>query len=198
MKKEENMYNNPLSRKWKQRYEEQSEETKKKLDELEQKDFKEYQLKIIKRKKTYPRKGDVFLIEPVEGIFFWGIVINNHICNINGEDLLVVMIFKERVYDTKHCKWQVNTRNLLIEPCIVGKEYWTKGFFYTVDNIIVEKKELSYGFYCIFENKYYDEWGKELEYVPDLIGTYGVLTISGIAYKINVELIIDKTLLSDE
>lgn len=97
-------YDNPISRKWEERYYEQPEHIKVKLDELEAKDVKEYQLKSIKRKRIYPQKGDVFLVQPKESVYFWGIVMNNHVCNINGDDLLVISIFRERVEFTENKK----------------------------------------------------------------------------------------------
>ena len=195
--KKDNMYDNLLSRKWKKRYEEQSAEVQKKLDELGEKNWKDYQLKTIKRKRAYPEIGDVFFVEPVEGKYFWGVVVNNHIYNIDGDDLLVIMIFRERVYGKEYNNLKIDTKNLLIDPCIVGKEYWTRGLFYTITNINLESIKLNYGFYNIFKGKYFDELGKELKCVPDLVGIDGVCTISGIAYKINTELIIDETLLAD-
>ena len=178
-------------------YSEQNESTKRELDELKKMNFKEYQLKVIKRQRKYPQKGDVFVIEPLEGISFWGIVVNNHVCNINGEDLLVVMIFKEKAPENNINEWKPDINNLLIEPSMVGKEYWTKGYFYTVYNIPIENSLDNYGFYCIFEDRYFDEWGKKLRKEPKIVGTFGVSTISGIAYKINVELIIEKQLMEN-
>ena len=40
------------------------------------------------------------------------------------------------------------------------------------------------------KGKFFDEYGKELANQPKLLGIYGVATISGIARKINQELII--------
>ena len=56
-----------------------------------------YQLQVIKRKKIYPEIGDIFTINPKDNIYFKGIVINNHIDNMNGEDLLLILIFKQNV-----------------------------------------------------------------------------------------------------
>lgn len=188
-----NVNENPIAKKWEKRYNEQPEDVKRKLDELELKNIKDYQLKVIKRKRNYPQKGDVFLVEPVEGIYFYGIVVNNHISNINGDDLLVIMLFKETTTSLDYKEVTLDSDNLLIEPTMVGKEYWTRGYFYTVGN--QRCKDCDYGFYSIYRKKYFDEYGKEQKYQPKLLGTYGVATISGIAFDINIELIIDEKLL---
>ena len=183
---------NPLSKKWKSRYNEQPDEIRKKLDELWEMNIKDYQLKIIKRKRIYPKKGDIFIINPKDDIYFWGIVINNHINNINGEDLLVILIFDEMVNIEEKIDFQINIEKLLIEPSIVGNEYWTQGYFYNVGNIECLNEKIDYGFYSIGKGKYFDEYGIELGKEPQLLGMYGVSTISGVGRKIYQELIIRK------
>ena len=122
----------------------------------------EYQLQVIKRKRIYPEIGDIFRICPRENIEYFGIVVNNHV-NSKNEDLL-------------------------IDPEIVGKEYWTRGYFFNVGH--TEICENNYGFYSIGKCRFFDEYGDDIHEEPNLLGTYGVATISGIAYRINQELII--------
>lgn len=190
-----NINDNPLSQKWKQRYDQQPDNIKQKLDMLKNQNLDEYQLKVIKKKKIYPEKGDIFLVSPRDGIFFFGLVVNNNISNINGEHLLVIFIFRNRAESIEDDKFSVDYENLLIEPCIVGKEYWTRGYFFNVGNIMSLNVACDYGFYSVGKGKYFDEYGKEIFREPKLLGTYGVSTISGVAYKINKELIIDGSLL---
>jgi hypothetical protein len=63
------------------------------------------------------------------------------------------------------------------------------GYFYNVGH--VEVKEDRYGFYSICDCKFFDEFGNDIYEEPYLLGTYSVATISGIAYGINQEMIID-------
>lgn len=175
------------------RYEEQPEYVKKKIDALKKMDIKDYQLKVIKRTRKYPNKGDVFLVEPKEGLYFYGLVVNNHVNNIQGEDLLVIMIFRNRANGLTDKSFKPDYNNLLIRPCMVGKEYWTRGYFHTIDNIEYDKSD--YGFYSISKNKFFNEYEEELYKEPKLLGLWGVSTILGIAVKIQDELIIDESLL---
>lgn len=131
-----------------------------------------------------------FKINPKEDIILYGIVINNHISNINGEELLVILIFKEDVDITNIQYEDMKNIQFLLPPQIVGKEYWTKGYFYNIDHIDKISNIKDYGFYSIGKGKYFDEYGNEIKFAPRLLGTYGVATISGIARKINRELII--------
>ena len=91
-----NINNNIISKRWEERYAKLSKEVKEKLEIFDNLDISEYQLQVIKRKRIYPEKGDVFQMKPAKNIDLYGIVINNHINNINGEDLILIMIFKQK------------------------------------------------------------------------------------------------------
>lgn len=189
-----NINNNIIANQWKQRYSEQPAEIKEKLDKLNEAGIEEYQLQIIQKKRVYPKIGDVFEIKPKNDIVFCGIVINNHINNINGEDLLLVFIFKKEVDLKTILHTGVRKEHLLIPPQIVGKEYWTRGYFHNVDYVESVNTPEAYGFYSIGKGRFLDEYGNELAYDPQILGMYGVATISGVAKKINQELIIDRML----
>lgn len=182
--------NNIIANRWKARYEKLSDEKKNKLDILAKAETSEYQLQVIKRKRIYPQKGDIFVIKPKEDILLYGIVVNNHINNINGQELLLIFIFKESVDIRKTINKGISCDDLLIPPQILGKEYWTRGYFYNVDHYDNTICIGNYGFYYIGKHKFCDEYGAELEEEPRLLGIYGVATIIGVAKKINQELII--------
>lgn len=185
-----NINNNIIANRWKQRYAEQPIDIKEKLDKLDEAEIEEYQLQVIKRKRVYPQIGDLFKIKPKDDIILYGIVINNHINNINGDDLLLVVIFKPEENIRTILQDGVKKEHLLIPPQIVGKEYWTRGYFYNIDYVDNVNNMETYGFYSVGKGKFFDEYGKDLAYEPQLLGTYGVATISGVARKINQELII--------
>lgn len=185
-----NINNNIIANRWKARYAEQPNEIKEKLDKLDNLSIEEYQLQVIKKKRIYPKVGDVFLIKPSKDLELYGVVINNHINNINGDDLILVVIFKDKVNIKESISHGVKSDDLLIPPQIVGKEYWTRGYFYNVDHYGEIPNIDNYGFYSIGKGKFFDEYGREIEGEPHLLGVYGVATIIGIAQKINQELII--------
>ena len=182
-----NMNNNIISNRWKERYEKLPDIIKEKLDNL---DVSNCQLQVIKRKRIYPEIGDIFKVNPRGDLFYYGLVVNNHINNINGEELLLILIFKEGVDIKESISRGINYDELLIPPQIVGKEYWARGYFYNVEHYNEKVNIDSCGFYSIGKGKFFDEYGNELTYEPQLLGTYGVATIVGIAGKINQELII--------
>lgn len=159
----------------------------------------DYQLKVIKKEKRYPDIGDVFLIKPTDDLLLYGLVINNHVNNINGEDLLVVLIFKAGIDSRLICDKTLEG-NVLLPPQTVGVEYWTRGYFHTVDAVDISDWYIDYGFFdvgSIYVRGYglfVNEYGERIDREPKLLGTYGVSTIIGIASKITRELIIDRIL----
>lgn len=188
------MHDNVLSRRWQERYSKQPPEIQKKLDELDEEDPEEYQLKVIKRKRIIPKTGDVFLVNPVQDLYFYGIVLNDNINNINGDEQSVIMIFKSKTREQTMDNFILDFDNILIGPCIVAKGYWSKGYFYNIARLDSIMK-IDYGFYDVIDGKYYDEYEVELKHTPKYLGLFGVSTITGIAYKIKQELIIDNSLL---
>ncbi|ABP66781.1 hypothetical protein Csac_1176 [Caldicellulosiruptor saccharolyticus DSM 8903] len=86
--------------------------------------------------------------------------------------------------------------NLLIEPAIVTRWYWTSGRFYNVghEEITEEEKRLDYGFYESGRDLFRKEDGTILKKEPKIWGVYGITTYIGIAYKVQRELVIDPSL----
>ena len=180
---------NILTKKWQARYDKLSDDIKQKLEQ-EEMEFR--QLKTIKRKRIYPEVGDVFEVISSDNIKLNGVVINNHINNINGDDLLVVALFKYG-YDSEMAMNEgISLQNLLLPPQIVGKEYWTRGYFYNVRHYDKKIRIDEYGFYSVGKRKFFDEYGNTLNNEPPILGIFGVATINGISMKVNIELIIEQ------
>lgn len=187
-----NINDNLISNRWKARYMTLSDDIKQKIDALNREDWTpEKQLRIIKKKKQYPQIGDIFKINPLDEFFLYGIVINNHINNINGEDLLLILIFKEGVDIKESVRNGVNCDDILIPPQIVGKEYWTRGYFYNIEHYVGKISASNYGFYRLIDKDFLDEYGNRIEKEPELLGLFSVVTTVGIARKIRRELIIE-------
>lgn len=185
---------NPIARAWEKRYQSFSSDIQYKLDELYNASSKEYQFNVVKKSRKHSTRGDVFVINPINDLFLYGVVLNSNINNICGDDLYVIIILKERAEINKKKEIRLITDNILVGPCIVGKEYWTKGFFGRTDINIQDIPQFSYGFYYIGKSKYVNEFGNEIFEKPDMIESFGVATITGIAYKVRKELIIQPDL----
>ncbi len=182
---------NILSRRIKERYEKLSDETKEKLAQANSLTLADYQLRVIKKSRNYPEVGDIFELKASDGTILQGVVLSNHINNNNGEDLICVVIFHENIDIMEILEKRIEDY-IILPPFILGKEYWTKGFFNTIGHFsgIINFKE--YGFYSVGKGKFFDEYGAELKNEPRICGTYGVTTINGVAMEITKELIILK------
>lgn len=188
-----NDYNdNPIANKWKQRYDSCSPEIQHQLDVLYNASSMEYQFKTIKKTRKPSHKGEMFIVNPIDDETYYGIVLNDAVDNINGDDLYVIAILKEKIEKGNEYEINLTPNDLLVDPCIVGKEYWTKGLFGKTDIKVNVNLMFSYGFYYIGKNKYVDEYGTEILEKPDVIESFGIATITGIAYKVRKELIIHK------
>lgn len=186
--------NHLIKERWESLYASLTEEKKRKIDEFM---GNTPQLKVIKRKRKYPEVGDIFELMTQEGIVFNGLVVNNHLTQIwPGDELILIFIFKEGI-DIKNCIANgVKKDDLLIAPRIVGKEYWTRGYFHAVDHVEEYLAKKNYGFYWIPYNPtnhdtFYDEYKNELEKEPELLGQWGVATITGIASSVYKAMIIE-------
>ena len=182
-------YNNhPLAQRSKARYNRLSNDKKEKLEILDEMDIEEYQLRLIKRKRIKPQKGNLFVVSPKKDMYFWGVVMNSGI-DVDGDNFSVVFILNERANGPEDVNIPTDLTNLLIYPSIVGNWYWNKGFFYNVGIDINIPDNIDYGFYSVMDRMYVDEYRNPIGREPELVGIYGLSTGSGIAYKINYELI---------
>jgi hypothetical protein len=172
--------------------------------------FEIKQLQIIK--KTRPKEiktGDVFVLSPRKNIYFYGRVQKANINPIIEKSFVsggsTIFIYKNKSKEISINNFKSSFDNLLIAPYIIGKNYWTQGYFYTIGNIPLteEEKNVDYGFYKftpfrIMQEQFLTEEGNILSTEPQIIGYYGITTITGIASEIEKELIIDPSLLEFE
>lgn len=188
----------------KERYDNLDKATQRELDIFFTEKASEHQLKVIEKSNLKPAVGDIFVISPREGVYFYGKVIVANIVRkvpdsfVEGKS--VVFIFKSNTQEKNIDKYIPDYDNLLIPPAIVSDDYWKKGYFYTISNIPLteEEKSIDFGFYKIhFKTNFFcKENGEILEKEPKLLGIHGLTTITGIATDVERELIIDPTLLA--
>ncbi len=195
-----NTYNNDknfLATEYKQRYNSLRWGVRRKLKKSEDCD---YQLKFIESESREINEGDIFLIMPEEGIYFYGKVLEAKIENKYNsfiENQYLVCIFKCKTRNISMENFKPDYNNLLIQPAVVTKGYWTQGLFYTIGNIPLteEEKNLDYGLYNSIDGKFYKANGTLIERKPKIYGGYGITTGIGIAIEVEEELIIDPSLL---
>ena len=192
---------NILRQEWEKKYNKLTQEDKEKIDLLYEIDPKEFQLRVIKRKRIRPQEGDVFVLSPREDMYFYGKVLKSNIERIDNNSWMegknVIAIFNCKTRDISLDNYKPNYDDLLIRITIVDYNYWTRGYFYTIANIPLNdyEKNLDYGFFDIDYGKFYKETGERLNHKPKIFGMEGITTIIGIARKIESEFIFNPKLL---
>lgn len=184
---------------WMSRYNSLDYLTQKKIDELsdafDRGEREKYQLIKIKRSYKYPEKGDVFILQPRKDLYFYGLVINAHIKNAYGDAMNIVAIFKLKTHEFNIDEFTADYSKLMLFPIMVARNYWTSGFFYNVGHIDEFGNVPSYGFYHHYRvHKFWNEYGEKINEQPVYLAS-GATTIIGVGYKVNKEIIIDKSLL---
>lgn len=179
-------------------------EIQKELDDFFAHRVSTHQLQVFEKSKNSPCEGDVFLVSPRPGIYFYGKVLVASIVRTVPDSFVegnhVVFIFKSHTKEKTLDNYKPNYDDLLIPPAIVSQHYWTKGYFYWIANLPLTEveRQLDFGFYKIhFKGNFFcKETGEVLEKEPDLLGMHGITTLTGIASEIERELIINPGLLS--
>ncbi len=151
----------------------------------------DFHLIPIKRSNKKPKSGDVFVIQPIKGIYYYGKVINekNHSVYELINDFPLVYIYDHK---TKEPCMPESLEKILIAPILTNYSPWTRGYFYTIGNITVtnEEKELDCGFKAFaitdFKNEnpfYRNIHGELIDYVPKYSTLFGLNSYKGINYE---------------
>lgn len=192
---------NILRQEWLSKYNKLSTIDKEKIDKLKEINPKEFQLRVIKRKRIRPQEGDVFVLSPREGMYFYGKVLKSNIERVDNNTFIegsnVVAIFNCKTREISLEDYKPNYDDLLIRIAIVDYSYWTRGYFYTIANIPLDENEknIDYGFYSVGFGKFYKSTGEEIMHKPKIFGMNGITTIIGIAKEIESEFIFNPKLL---
>ena len=133
---------------------------------------------IAMRKTTKkPQEGDVFVLQPISGIFYFGKVIKTNVESTDGfiNGMFLIYIYQYYAHD-KEIPQGLDSKELLIAPMIVNNQPWRKGYFETIGNVEVSEKDRSvdFAFWDILKEKYVNIKGQEIEIKPRYCGTYGL------------------------
>lgn len=188
----------PLQIYWKERKAKLSPEINSKLDELLKKGHMTDELIFIQRKRPKLQKGDVFVVQPRENIYFYGLVLNvvsTSSCNCK----IFACIFKNITHEKNTDNFRPDFNNLLLPPILLIKEPWTSGYFFNVGRINLDEIDVpTYGFYHDYTNCIFSDLNERLNYYPSLIGLLMYSGIGAVACEIESELIINPNLLLDD
>lgn len=133
----------------------------------------------MKKSRRTPSAGDLFVLQPQEGIYLLGKVIRAK-WDIPDDFLrgsYVVHLYRKKLNTFDGVESiDLTAEDLLLPPQIINQLAWTKGYFMTVGNKPVNSQELpeSYGFYHDFWNLYFDINGIEQTRKPVICGNFAM------------------------
>lgn len=188
---------NPIELYWHERKAALPIETQNKLNDLREKGHMTDELVFIQRKRPKLQKGDVFVVQPKENIYFYGLILN--VCSTPScKCKVIACIFKNITHEKTMDNFKADFNNLLLPPLVLFKEPWTSGYFYNVGKINIDEIAVpTYGFYHTTTSTIISEVGERLNTFPELIGSTAYSGIGAVTYKITQELIINPDLLLD-
>lgn len=133
-------------------------------------------IQMVKSRKK-PRAGDLFVLQPIQGVFYYGKVIKT---DLQSHDAFIRGMFLIFIYD--YCSTQkeivrgLESNNLLIAPQIVNKQPWLKGYFETIGNVevTVQENNMDLGFWDMLRERYVDINGNPLDVPPKIRSVYGL------------------------
>ena len=191
----------PIEKLFKKRYESLSDETKHRLKKLDNISSSIYQPKLIKRKRPKLCRGDVFVMNLFDDIYFYGVVLNTDINDdFMGKNLVSISILKKysKGATTFLQVESLKAEDILIKPNIVSRAYWSNGFFYNTGENIRNSIDIDYGFFSSCHKLYVNDYGEELKLVPEIKNYFAITTMTGIGSMLRYELIIDDSFMSEE
>ena len=113
----------------------------------------------MKKSRKKPQEGDIFVLQPIEGVFYFGKVIQTNVESVdsfvNGMTLIYVYQYSS---DSKEIPDALENEELLIPPVVVNHQPWTRGYFETIGNVRVSEKErnVDFAFWDVLRGKYVD------------------------------------------
>lgn len=133
----------------------------------------------MKKSNKKPQEGDVFVLQPIKEMFYYGKVIQTNLRSvdsfINGMTLIYIYMYCSI---NKEMPNDLENEELLIPPVIVNHQPWRKGYFETIGNVGVSENEknIDFSFWDICREKYVDINGQVimLDSEPKYRSIYGL------------------------
>lgn len=152
----------------------------------------DFHLIPMKKTRKKPKTGDVFIVQPIEGVYYYGKVIEeSHDCSFQiGSGWPLIYLYEEH---SNELIMPETLSNILVAPLITNYRPWSMGYLYTIGNIPVTKKEmeLDCGFEdCLltdfnYSNCFYrNVKGEKINHKPKYTTIFGLSSFSGINYEL--------------
>lgn len=131
----------------------------------------------MKKSSENPKEGDVFVVQPIKGVYYYGKVIQTNVESvdsfINGMTLIYIYKCNSK---NKIMPQTMKDEEFLIAPIIVNNQPWKKGYFETIGNETVFEKEknIDIAFWDVIREEFVGINGKLTEVRPQMWSIYGL------------------------
>lgn len=145
-------------------------------------------LALLKKTRTSPKSGDIFVMLPPDGLFLYGRVIATDAKIGPMADCILIYVYRERSKRKEDIPTLMRGQ-LLTSPMLTNKLPWTKGYFETI-----EHRELGpmdrLPKHCFVDSRgwYFDEYDHRLPKPEEPVGERGLHSFRTIDDQISAAL----------
>ena len=134
-------------------------------------------LTFLKKSRKTPQVGDIFVMQPPDGAYLFGRVIDTDANPLGIGGAILIYIYQARS-KTKEDIPRLSPSDLLVPPMMTNKQPWTRGYFETLTT-----RPLSTGDklqqHCFVRSwtspkQYFDERGKPVPGPVEPVGDWGL------------------------
>ena len=131
----------------------------------------------MKKSSKAPQEGDVFVLQPISDIFYYGKVIRTNLKSVDSfiNGMTLIYIYKYCSIN-KGIPLGLENEEFLIAPIIVNNQPWQKGYFETVGNVGISEKDkvADFAFWDVLKEEYVDINGQVIGSKPKYKSIYGL------------------------
>lgn len=117
----------------------------------------------MKKSTKKPQEGDVFVLQPIKDVFYFGKVIQTSLKSVDSfiNGMILIYIY-QCSSNNKVIPNDLDNKELLIAPVIVNHQPWRKGYFETVGNAGVSERDrnIDFAFWNVLKEEYVDINGR--------------------------------------
>lgn len=138
-------------------------------------------MKVLKKRRTKPVVGDVFVFQLQDERFYWGRVVSITAYIAGFENCILIYIYSNSTVSDEEVP-ELSVDKLLIPPIATNALPWTRGYFKYIENraTLPTDKLAVHCFYDVVFNKIFDDAGRELDRKFEPCGDYGLASYTAI------------------
>jgi hypothetical protein len=131
-------------------------------------------LSVLKKTRRAPEVGDIFLMQPPDGQFLFGRVLDTNADPLGVGGAVLLYIYRVRAA-AKTPVPELLRGQLLVAPMMTNKQPWTKGYFEHLENRPLSALD-RLPQHCFKDTRgwYFDEVGKRLAGPTEPVGQWGL------------------------